>query len=407
MASIEKRGDSWRITVSITREDGLRKKHYMTVKQEEVFPNERHPSIKLKKSLTINTKTDVEAIAKVFEGQILTGGHREVLKMTVEKFLGEWMDVYGTQNLAASTLERYKKLIDDYVKPKLGRYQLEQIKAPVFLKLYRELQQDGARKDGKNGGLSGTTVLQIHRILHVAFETAVQWDYIERNPLKSVRGPRKNKPKPNALDEKQVFFMLGRAYDEEPFWFYSLITLAAISGLRRGEILALRWTDCDFNEHTIVVNQALQYIKGKGKSFKEPKTVQSQAPVNVPEDVMQLLEKLKIEQNKRRLTVGSKWVNNDLVFANWCGQPLCPDHVTHLFSKFMNRIGLPGFHLHNLRHTTASMLANRGEQAKDVSEHLRHATIGTTMNIYTKLFEPAKRRTADKLSGLVPKESIK
>jgi integrase len=398
MACIEKRGESWRITVSAGKnQDGTRNKIYRTFKQNEVFQPKKGKSIKA------SNKTNVENIAKILEGEVLSGEYKEEQKRTVKMFIEEWLGVYVEANVAGTTRQRYKELIDNYVIPNIGGYQLEQIKAPVLINLYKELQQPGARKDGnKEIGLSGSTVLQLHRILHRAFQSACEWDYIDKNPLQYVKGPTKNKPHPHSLTVEQVIIMLDRAQKEEEFWFFTLLSLAATSGLRRGEILALTWADCNFTTNMITVNQSLQYIKKEGLSTKAPKTEKSHEAIPVPSDVMKVLETHKKRQVAERLKIGSKWQKKDLVFPNWCGDYQHPDNVTHLFKEFMVKIDLPDFHFHNLRHTTASILINKGEAAKSVQETLRHATLATTSDIYSELFVETKRRTADKLSGLVP-----
>lgn len=401
MASIEKRGDSWRITVSDgSSEDGNRDRHRMTVKLGETYAPPKG------KDIHIRSNADVEKIAIIFEAEILKGEYRKPQKRTVKEFLEEWLELYAETEVAGTTRQRYKELIDTHIAPRIGGYKIEQIKAPVFLKLYKELQQPGARKDGrKDIGLSGSTVLQIHRVLHRAFESACAWDYIEKNPLQHVTGPSKNKPRPHGLREEQVIHMLDRAKKEEEFWFFALLALAATSGLRRGEILALTWADCNFKTNVISVNQSLQYIKKEGLSVKPPKTEKSKEPVAVPADVMGVLESHKKKQAETRLKLGNQWKKKDLVFPNAYGDYQHPDNVTHLFKEFMIRIGLPDFHFHNLRHTTASILINKGEQAKSVQETLRHATLATTSDIYTEWFQENKTRTANKLTGLVPAAS--
>lgn len=402
MASIEKRGVSWRITISDgTRQDGTRKKVYRTLKDGEAFQPPKG------KAIIANNKTNVETIAKILEGEVLGGTHKENLNLTVKEYLEEWLNIIWDDK-AGTTRQRYKELIDNYVAPKkfIGGYQLQDIKPKVFIDLYKKLQKPGSSKADKTKGLSGTTVLQIHRILHRAFTMAVTLEYLDRNPLVSVDGPTKNKPNPHGLTEEQAISMLDRAYKEEPFWFFTFLAVAVTTGLRRGELLALRWADLNLKGGWLKVNQSLQYIKGEGISTKEPKTEESKNPVPVPSDIIKVLEKWEVKQVEDRVKAGSKWKKKDLVFPNWCGDYQHPDNVTHLFKEFIERIGLPEFHLHNLRHTTATILINKGVQAKSVQGIMRHATLATTTDTYTELFEETKKKSSNQLSGIAPKASF-
>lgn len=346
-------------------------------------------------------KTEAETALSLFVAEYTKGDYCKPQKLTVEGYLKNWLTDYAQPNVEATTFARYQQLVSNNINPHIGSLLLQEIKAPHFQMFYNQLRGENGRKN-KKGGLSPTTVLQIHRVLSCAFKDALAGELIAKNPMVSVKPPKKESTEPQALTEEQVTYMLQKAFEEESFQFYVELAIGFIAGLRRGELLGLRWQDVDFENNNITVRQSLYYIKNRGQDFKKPKTKKSNDTIPMPEDMMDLLKQHKARQNEQRLKLGTKWHDNDLVFANWQGEPQSLDNLTHKFIDFMTRIGLPGFHLHNLRHSLASELANKGEQAKDVSERLRHSNISTTMNIYTKLFDQAKRKTADKLSGRLP-----
>lgn len=221
----------------------------------------------------------------------------------------------------------------------------------------------------------------------------------------------------STLDKKQAAYMLRKAQEIQEFWFYTLLWIAIIGGFRRGELLALRWSDCDFDKNTIMVDESLYSIRkslnnGNAKGFKKPKTESSVGKVYMPQEAMNLLLEWKVSQNKLHDDlegVGDKWDPewneiDGLIFTSDFGQAIYPNTITHKFTKFMKDIGLNSYHFHNLRHSTASILFADGKQAKDVQERLRHANVQTTMNIYTEMFESSKERTADDFGKLLTEE---
>lgn len=341
-------------------------------------------------------KNEADTALAAFLTEVKGVGYVRPRALTVEAFLKQWLKDYAKDRVAGTTYQRYEQLIEKNVIPHIGTLKVQEIQAINFEKLYKKLQKDGGRADSKEGGLSGTTCLQIHRILKMAFgnKGAIKWGILAKNPLDLVDAPKKENPDIRVLDEEQATTMVEKAQAEES-WFYMLVLLAVTSGLRRGELLGLRWKDVDFNNNVINVNKSLQYVKKEGKSLKDPKTKNSRRSVYMPSDVMDELQTYKDNQAVVN-------IKDDLVFANWRGQSMCPDHVSHKFSEFMNDIGFPGVHLHSLRHSCASLLRVKGEDVKAISEKLGHSTVQFTQDIYTEVFTSAKKQASEKMAGMVP-----
>ncbi|OPY56039.1 MAG: Transposase [Pelotomaculum sp. PtaU1.Bin035] len=375
--SIEERGkDCWRLVVSGGRDaNGARIKH------RRVFHG---------------GKREAEKALAAFIVEIERGEYIKPQNMYVRDYLKQWLKDYTLPNTAAQTYERYEQLLRKYAYNTVGKYPLNQVKAPHFQRLYNDLQSN-------KYGLSGTTILQLHRILAKAFKTACEWQLLSKNPMEYVKAPHKSDKEINVITEEQAGIMLEKAQEEGPLWFYALVALATVGGLRRGELLSLRWQDVDFNKNTISVTQNLQRIKGKGVSFKAPKTKKSRRTIALPGDMMELLKQQKVEQNRQRLIAGTLWQDNDLVLAGTFGKPLCPDYISHLFKVFIERNNLPPVTLHGLRHSAASILIAKGVHAKGISSRLGHSGIQITMNTYGKFFESADREAANKMSGMLPK----
>lgn len=318
--------------------------------------------------------------------------------LTVEAFLKQWLRDYVLDRVAPSTYERYKQIIEKNIIPHVGSLKVQEIRAIHFEKLYKKLQKDGGRADGKEGGLSSTTILQAHRILKMAFgrKGAIKWGILAKNPLDLVDAPKKADFDITVLDEAQAMTMIEKAQECDT-WFYMLILLAVTSGMRRNELLGLTWDNVDFNNNIIRVKKALIWIHGQEKILADPKTKNSKRDIYMPADVMDELRAYKDNQ-----AVVS--IKNGLVFANWQGKPMSPDHVSHKFSEFMSNIGFPGVHLHSLRHSCASILHVKGESDKGISDRLGHSTVAFTKDVYTTVFKSAKKQAAEKMSGMVPKQ---
>lgn len=374
--SLEKRGDnSWRLVVSGGRDADSKR-----IKHTKVFHG---------------GKRVAEKALAAFVAEIERQDYVKPENMYVRQYLLKWLEDYAKPNVAAQTYSRYEQLLRLYAHDTVGTHKLNQVKAPHFQRLYTELQSEK--------GLSGTTVLQLHRILHKAFKTAREWQLISKNPLEFVKAPQKEDKDVAVLTEEQSGFMLEKVQEEGPLWFFVLIALAVVGGLRRGELLALRWEDIDFEKETASINQNLQRVKGEGVSFKSPKTKKSKRTIALPSDIMDLLKYYKAKQNEHRLNVGDLWNNYDLVFAGNFGKAMSPDHVSDKFKAFVERHSLPPVTLHGLRHSAASILIAKGVHAKGISSRLGHSGIQITMNTYGKFFESADREAAEKMSGIIPK----
>lgn len=378
--SLEKRGkNTWRLVVFVAR-DADRKQ------------------IKHSKTFHGGSRQAESALAK-FVADIERGEYVKRDKMYTKDYLEQWYKDYALVKTAVQTHERYEQLLRKYAYNTIGKHQLEQLNPRHFEKLYQEMQTPGVYTAK---GLSGTTTLQLHRILHKAFVTAVKWGIMSKNPMAGVDAPRKTDTEVDVYDEVQAIVMLQKAYENEPYWFYVLSALAVTSGLRRGELLGLRWQDLDFDNNTLSVKQSLQRKKGEGVSPKDPKTKKSKRTIAMPGDIMELLKKHKAKQTKYRLSVVNKWKDHDLVFPGDFGKPMSIDHVSHLFTEFIRTHKLPHVTLHGLRHTAASILINKGVHAKGISSRLGHSGIQITMNTYGKFFESADREAGDKMAGMIP-----
>ncbi len=267
-----------------------------------------------------------------------------------------------------------------------------------------QFPEDGVRLDGKEGGLSDKTILHHHRLLSKIFNNALQWDLISINPVSKVTPPKVKKKEAVAYDDEQTIVLL-QALEKEEFKYKVMVILDLFTGLRRGELMGLEWSDIDFDNYTVTVNRASQYLPEHGVFTKEPKTESSKRLLSIPEYIISLLKSYKAWQNRQRLKTGDLWIPSGRLFTKWNGEPMHPDTISQWFPKFIRRHDLPNITFHGLRHTNASLLIAEGIDCKTISTRLGHSSTTTTLNIYAHRLKKPDRKAADSLQNLLIKSS--
>lgn len=375
--SIEERGkNKYRLVVSAgSGPDGKRKKHYKTIKATSPRAAEKE-------------------LAK-FIAEIENTKFLETSNVTLAEFINKWIE-YSEANLSPKTSWEYKRILTNYVIPTLGHIKLEKLKPTHLQELYKQLQTDGVRGDGKPGGLSARTISNFHRVLSSVLESAVQWQLILINPAKRIKPPKYEKKQAAHYDEGQVFALL-QALKGEQSKYQAIINLAIATGLRRGELLALEWSDIDFENNTLTVNKAYYYTPEKGSFTKSPKTETSKRVVSIPPAVVDILKEHKKQQTKNRLALGELWTQTNRIFTAYNGKPMFPDTISSWLPKFLKRNGLPHLSFHGLRHTAATLLIAQGIHAKTISSRLGHSNISTTMDIYGHALKSSDQEAAQKM----------
>ena len=429
MASIKQRGDSYLITVSLGR-DVNGKKIFETV------------TYKPDANLTPKRKQKaVEAFASSFEEQCKNGLTLDGRKITLQEFIDRWKAERAAQELQASTMEKYQAVIDDFILPHLGHLKLTEIKPHTINSFFVLLTKDGARRDGKPGGYARGTINKISNVLSSILRTAVEWEVIDRNPCDNVRVQAEataDKIKFFTPEQTAIFLDYiskpytiptkghtrtddtGKQYTvgnyestkELPLQIKVLFTLAIYTGLRKGELLALSWDDVDFENNTVAVTKAAAVVGGK-QIVKVPKTRNSYRIVSIPKRMTTMLLKLKNEQTRYRLKVGSFWQGNNWIFTQTNGKMMCystpysalQDILTHYNADKAEVGKLPMIPFHGLRHTSATLLIAGHEDAKTVSARLGHAETSTTLNIYAHSLLEADKTAAATIENMIAKQA--
>lgn len=401
MASIEKRGkNTWRLTVELgTGPNGERIRRRKTIKIED-------------KALLRTTKKLRDYLEEEwlkFKLEIESGAYIKPEKMTFAAFVDEWWEKYATKHLAHRTLYTYKQNLKNRILPTFGHMRLDEIKPLHIVNYLQSLEKHGSRGDGKKGGLSAGTIEIDHRIIKNILKRAVEWKVIKRNPADDVRKPKVEHKVNQPYDEQEVY-QLFQALQNEPYHWRMMVTLALTTGMRRGELLGLEWKHIDWKNGIISVEQSLVHsLKGE-VVVKEPKTRNSKRKVALPPSVLEELRDYYSFRIKERNNLKDAWKGckdrdgneRNFVFCHPDGTPFHHERPYLWFRNFIKRHGLRYIRFHDLRHTSATMLINKGVHAKIISERLGHGDIATTMNIYGHVLRSADKAAAEKFEDILP-----
>jgi integrase len=339
------------------------------------------------KTVTIRgSKRDAERELCRIEYELQNGSHCEPTKITLAEFLDQWL-INAENSVNRKTFEEYRRIAVNHVMPRLGGIRLSAISPLDIEGYYQQLLKSG-RLDGE-GGLSSQTIRHHHTLIHKALSQAVSWRLIPNNPADAVSPPRVERVEMIVLDEAQTALLLEYV---SPTRLYIPVLLAATTGMRRGEILGLKWEDINLEAATLSIRRSLQQVK-VGLSFKEPKSGRGRT-VNIPQVTVSALRRHKIEQMERRLQLGSEYQENGLVCPRQDGTPWLPSNLSKLFCEFIQRHpDLPKICFHGLRHGFATISLGRGIHPKIVSEGLGHSGISITLDLYSHAM-PALRSEA-------------
>lgn len=307
--------------------------------------------------------------------QMDTGVFVKPNKNAFSKYLEEWLKDYVWPNLSPRTAEGYESIVRCHLIPALGSIPLVQLKPEHLQRYYSEKLSTG-RHDG-NGGLSQTTVSHHHTCLHRALKMALRWGRISRNPADAVIPPRPQRSEMHTMTEDEINIFLEAAKKTS---YYVLFYLALFTGMRRSELLALRWCDVDLLLCQAHITRSLHYLKTGEIVFRAPKTTRARRMVSLPPSSACLLQEHK---DKREAQLEMTLKEDDLIFSDREGKPLLPDTISHAWAKLVKRVGLEHIRLHDARHTHASLLLKQSVHPKIVQERLGHATISTTLDLYS------------------------
>ena len=302
---------------------------------------------------------------------------------TVGDYLDRWLSDSVRGTVRESTYSRDKYLVTNHIKPALGRLKLTNLNALHLQGLYR---------DRLDSGLSGSTVQKMHHVLHKALAQAVKWNLIPRNSADSVKAPTPTPKEMHPFSASEARKLLEAAQGDR---LEALYVLAVHTGMRRGELLGLKWPDVDWENATVRVRRTLTR-NGTGHVLGEPKTKKSRRTVRLIQRVVEALRTHRARQAQEKLRVGSLYQDQDLVFAGFNGGLINPSNLRQRsFKPLLKRAGLPQITFNDLRHTCASLLFQRNVHPELVQELLGHASVAITLDTYSHMLPGMGSEAAD------------
>ena len=376
--TIIKRGDSYRIKVSLGKDSvtGKYLSHYETVK---------------------GNKKDAERRLNELIHQRDNATFVKPGKATVADHLRQWLRDYAYANLSPNTALGYESIISTHLIPALGAISLTQLR-PEMIQRYITDKLTHGRTDGQ-GGLTARTVRHHIVCLHTALQNAIKMGMLIRNPVDAVTIPRAERHEMRTMNESDIHIFLEMA---RPTQYYALFYTALFTGMRRSELLALRWQDIDVLLLQIFVSRSLHQVRGGKIIFRQPKTEKSRRVVALTPSTAALLREHYDSQNKLRESLGYPILTDDsLVFCQYDGKPFLPNTVSHNWIKLIRRAGLNGIRFHDARHTHASLMLKQGVHPKIVQERLGHSSIQVTLDTYSHVAPGLQQVAANKFDEII------
>lgn len=331
-------------------------------------------------------------IAKIHE--INQGMFVKPNKMTLGEYLENWLQDYAQNALRPTTFDSYSYLVRRHIIPSLGFLTLEKLQATHIQRFYSKMLKSGLIKN--SGGLSPGTVRKIHGILRIALNHAVKWQLVNRNVATLAEPPKNHKKEIATLDLKEVKQLLFNAQGDR---YYIAFLLAVTTGLRRGEILGLRWKDVDMEAGMASIRKNLVMVNNK-PVLHEPKTNRSVRMITLPSMVLQALKEHREIQNQEKIKAGAVYQDHDLIVTTHFGTPVIPQNLWKRLKEILMETGLPDIRFHDLRHTHATLLLKQGEHPKIVSERLGHSSISTTLDTYSHVVPNMQYETVERFEKM-------
>jgi integrase len=335
---------------------------------------------------------------------------------------GEWLDFWfkdiKSEGLKPKTYDDYEYIIRFHIKPKLGHVPLKKLSPEMIQNFYNEKRKEtklGFKKD-KEGNrlpsdkpLSTRTIQKIQMIVRASLNKAVALRKIHENPDQFLDRVSYRSPEAKYLTTDEIIDFLEKISNNR--WYAAIVTDLG-SGLRLGELCALKWNDIDFEKSQIRVDETVEVVRTHQEDgpkqklyWDKPKTEKSKRIVPVPSDVTEVLRTWQTQQKEELFKLdGRKVKPTDHVFTWPDGKVVNPKYMTDHFTRLINKAGYSGVTFHKLRHSYATMLLEKGEDTRTIQENLGHARNNVT-EIYSHVLEKMKHRAAKKIEGFSRKNS--
>ena len=365
--TVERYGRGWRYRVELARDPATGRRRYSS---KGGFHTERDARRALNRVLVA----------------IDDGMHVARTKIVASDYLTDWL-ARARVDLKPTTAAGYGHAVQTLAKA-FGAVRVQELTPLMIEDLYSELLERG---------FAPKTVRNIHSVLHRALADAERLGLVAKNPARSARGPSVSRKEQETWSPEQLSQFLATTAGDP---LHGVFVLLATTGMRRGEVVGLRWVDVDLDRAVASVVHTITTVHGRPVE-STTKTAKSRRRVSLDASSVIVLRAHRAAQRKERLLVGAGWIDHGLVFCRSDGSPLHPDLVTRRFRTLVEQAGLPKIRLHDLRHTYATLALRAGVHPKVVSERLGHATVGITLDLYSHVAPSLDQQAAETVAGLL------
>ncbi|AHM56364.1 tyrosine recombinase xerC-like [Peptoclostridium acidaminophilum DSM 3953] len=337
------------------------------------------------------TKRDAEKELAEKINEIENGTFVMPKNISMAEYLEYWLEKYASNRLSPTTLYGYRMIIEKHIVPAIGDIRLQKLR-PLDIQTYY---------DEKGESLSGKTLTQHHRVLRKALDYAFRMQLIIKNPADVVSPPKIIKYKARALTLDEVRLLIEKLKESE--YLNVPINVVLSLGLRRGELLALKWEDIDFNKGIITIQRNLVRA-GTKLVFKDPKSETSNRKLKLSPTLLSMLKEHRRKQLEHKIAFESLYCANDFLFCKENGEPINPAGFSHRFGDFLRRHDdLPNVRLHDLRHTNATLMLQQNISPKIASSRLGHSNISITLDLYSHVLFDMEEKTANLMDDILYK----
>lgn len=309
---------------------------------------------------------------------------------TLGQWLELWLKLYKKPQLRQTTYDRYLTVIRNHLSNRIAGIPLERLRTEHLQGLYLHMEKQGLSR----------SIRMLHTLINGSLKQAMKLGYVSRNVAEAATLPRKKQKEMKVLSEEELERFLESA---KTFRLYPAFLLLISTGLRRGELLGLKWEDIDWDKKMIMVRRNLVEYRGK-VVFQEPKTKNSCRTIPLTETALEELKNWRKKWLEERLRLGPEWPETELVFPSRVHTPERPRNFLRTFKVILEKAGLPpDVTIHSLRHTYATSLLKSGEHPKIVQELLGHSSITTTLDIYSRVMPGLKEQAQKKMENFLRK----
>jgi integrase len=325
--------------------------------------------------------------------ELQAGTFVEPNKLTVGQYLEKWLE-YTKGRVKARSYRCYAYACETHIIPALGPIPLTRL-TPLQIEEFLHKDLASGRRQGGEGPLSRNTVGRHFMVLSSALRQAVLWQLLARNPCDVVERPRAEDREYAVADAAGLRRLLEAL---EGHWLQLPVFLAACTGLRRGEVLGLKWGDLDLERGTLSVRRQ----RVQGAKEEAPKTERARRTIALPAIAVAALRQEQEVQELRRLELGALYRSEGWVIAHEDGAPIGPDYLTQAFRRKLRRLGLPMMRFHDLRHSSATLALTNGVDVRTVAGRLGHADSAITLRVYAHFLKEADQAAAEALNAILP-----